>query len=408
MSIFFISCKYLLSKKYTKLPSFSVFLAFVGTFLSVATLIIVLSVMNGFKDDFEKLIIGTRPHITVYPENQAFEKLSQKIEEIKKINHNVEANGVVNGQGVLMFSGKTSGVMIKGVTKEYFSRNLLKNSIISGNFVDGQVVIGVEIAKSLGIKIGDNITVLSSKMRKSLFGEIPLHKKYKVSGFFQVNMYLYDSSMVYLDVNSASSLILDDENGVNAIEIILKNPNDMQSIYEKIVQIPLFSRNYVTNWKNDNQSFIDAIATQTAVMSLILSLFLIISSFITFSTLSSVVNEKKRSIAILQSFGYSSVDIIKIFITFGSMIVIPAIIFGGIFGIVVSINIENIKNFLENLTGSTIFDSAYYFLSYIPSKVHWISVIKVCFLSLILGLFSVILPAVRSKKILPHESLRFE
>ena len=414
MSVFFIASRYLFSKKYKKIPSFSVFLAFFGTFLSVSVLILVLSVMNGFKEDFEKLVIGTRAHITIYPSGKSFENLEKKIQDVNFIKNKFQTplniEPVINGQGVLVFNEKTSGVIIKGVNESYFSRNLLKNTIISGTFKQGEVIIGIEIAKTLGIKIGDNITVLSSKMRKTLFGEMPIHKLYKVSGFFKVNMYVYDSSMVYMDISSANGLILDgtDTLAANAIEVVLQKSNFMEEIYSGMLQSPLFTSEYITNWKNDNQSFIDAIATQTAVMFLILSLFLIISSFITFSTLSAVVNEKRRSIAILQSFGYSSRDVIKIFITFGGIIVVPAVILGAIFGILIALNIENIKNFLEMVTGQTIFDGAYYFLSYIPSKVHWMSVVRVCIFSLILALFSVGIPAIRSGRVLPHEALRFE
>jgi len=413
MSIFFIASRYLLSKKYKNLPSFSVFLAFFGIFLSVSVLILVLSVMNGFKEDFQKLIIGTRPHITIYPNEKFFENPAHILENLKKIQSDVKiqakAELTTNGQGVLVFNEKTSGVLIKGVQNSYFSRETLENTIVNGGLKSGEVVIGIEIAKTLGIKIGDEITILSSKMRKTLFGEMPIHKSYKVSGFFKVNMYVYDSSMVYMDIQSANSLILnEDSNTANAIEVVLQKPNLMEKLYEEMIQSPLFSTNYITNWKNDNQSFIDAIATQTSVMFLILSLFLIISSFITFSMLSSVVNEKRRSIAILQSFGYSSTDVIKIFTTFGIIIVVPATILGAIFGCTIAMNIENIKNALEQASGVRIFDSAYYFLSYIPSEIHYGSVLKVCLFSLVLAAFSVGIPAVRSGRILPHESLRFE
>ena len=310
---------------------------------------------------------------------------------------------------MLVFNEKTSGVLIKGIQNSYFSRDTLENTIVNGSLKSGEVVIGIEIAKTLGIKIGDEITILSSKMRKTLFGEMPIHKSYKVSGFFKVNMYVYDSSMVYMDIKSANSLILNEDSSTsNTIEVVLQKPNLMEELYEEMVQSPLFAKNYITNWKNDNQSFIDAIATQTSVMFLILSLFLIISSFITFSMLSAVVNEKRRSIAILQSFGYSSTDVIKIFITFGAIIVVPAIILGAIFGCTIAMNIENIKNTLEQASGMHIFDAAYYFLSYIPSEIHYGSVVKVCLFSLVLAIFSVGIPAVRSGRILPHESLRFE
>ncbi len=413
MSIFFIALRYLTSKKYKFLPSFSVFLAFFGVFLSVAVLILVLSVMNGFKVDFEKLIIGTRPHITIYPEGKSFESVKKTISNVEKLQNKLKiettAEGVTNGQGVLVFEEKTSGVMIKGVGEQYFSRKTLKNTIVEGKMQAGEIVIGIEIAKTLGVNVGDEITILSSKMRKTLFGEMPIHKSYKVSGFFKVDMYAYDSTMVFMDVQSANALVgnlnFDD---ANAIEVVLQKPNLMEELYEEMVQNPLFARNYITNWKNDNQSFIDAIATQTAVMFLILSLFLIISSFITFSMLSSVANEKRRSIAILQSFGYSAGDVVKIFITFGALIVLPAIALGAFFGCIVAMNIENIKNILEQASGANIFDGAYYFLSYIPSEIHYGSVVKVCAFSLVLSMFSVGIPALRSGRILPHESLRFE
>jgi lipoprotein-releasing system permease protein len=427
---FAIATRYLFSKKYKYLPSFSVVLAFFGVFISVATLILVLSVMNGFKEDFEKLVIGTRPHITIYPQDAKFNKINDVILDLQSYSDIGSINPVANGEGVVSFNGKTSGAMIKGVESNYFqARELLKRSIVNGNFKTGEVVLGVELANKLGIRIGDTITIISSKMRKTLFGSLPIHKSYKVSGFFKVDMYIYDSSMVYINIQDASALLFDEKTMLpqnesnntnisddnlsnmifaNALEVTLKDPSHTEDVHFVLTQNKRLYGNYITNWKTDNQSFIDAIATQTAVMFLILSLFLIVSSFIIFSTLSSVVNEKKRSIAILQSFGMSGNKVITIFTTFGAMITLPAILLGAIFGGTVALNIDAIKNWLEARTGSTIFDSAYYFLSYIPSKVHWGSVYNVCMFSIVLCMISVILPSLRAKKVLPHESLRWE
>lgn len=410
MSFFAISARYLFSKKCSYLPSFSVFIAFFGVFLSVSTLILVLSVMNGFKEDFEKLVIGTRPHITIYPQNPTFTDIETKIQSIQKNNDVFSVSKVVSGEGVLSFNNKTSGVMIKGVEENYFqTRKLLEESIVLGSFEENQVVIGIELAKKLGVNLGDTVTVISSKMRHTLFGTLPIHKSYQISGFFKVNMYIYDSTMLYLPLKDASALIFDDtEAQSNAIEVVLKNPARTENFYTKILQNKALQGSYITNWKNDNQSFIDAIATQTAVMFLILSLFLIISGFIIFSTISNIVNEKKRSIAVLQSFGMTFTQIITIFIRFGLMITIPAIILGAIFGSTAALNIENIKNWLETKTGTTIFDSAYYFLSYIPSTIHWESIYRVCIFAFIISLISVVIPALKTKKILPHEALRWE
>lgn len=366
--------------------------------------------MNGFKEDFEKLVIGTRPHITIYPQNAAFQVDEEIVHSILQNLEVKVVNKVINGEGVLSFGGKTSGIIIKGVEGLYFNAStLLSKSIIRGKMEQGGVVLGVELANKLGVNIGDSVTLLSSKMRKTLFGDLPIHKSYKVTGFFKVNMYIYDSSMVYLHLQDAAALLLDSiEQKANALEVTLKNVNKTEEVYKSLAKNLMQYGGYITNWKNDNQSFIDAIATQTAVMSMILFLFLIISSFIIFSTLSNIVNEKKRSMAIMQSFGMSSMEVMRIFITFGLIIVIPAIILGAIVGCVISVNIENIKNWLESQTGTMLFDSAYYFLSYIPSSIHWGSVVKVCSFSVVLCVFSILIPAIRSRKIMPHEALRFE
>lgn len=404
-SMFFISLRYLFSKKYKFLPSFSVFLTFFGVFLSVFTLVLVVSVMNGFKQDFERLIIGTRPHVTVYPAGQSFIEGSSIINKLSKGGVK-QIDEVVSGEGVISFDSKTSGVLVKGVDAGFFSsRQLLQKSIVEGKFEEGKAVIGIEIAKKMGIKIGSKVTVLSSKMRQTLFGAFPVHKTFVVSGFFSVNMYIYDSSSLYIHRNDAVPLFLDGGTA-NAIEITLQNPHKTDEYYQKLHGLNIDG--YITNWRNDNQSFIDAIATQSAVMQLILWVFLLVAGFIVFSTVSSVVNEKRRSIAILQSFGLSGRGVLGIFTLFGCMVTVPAILFGAIFGAMISINLDSIKNWLELQTGSVIFDSAHYFLSYIPSTVEWSSVIKICISAIVLCLICVVFPAYRASKVLPNEILRFE
>ena len=408
-TVFKIAYRYIFSQKYRFLPSFSVFLAFFGIFLSILTLVVVISVMNGFKTDFERLIIGTRPHVTIYPQGKFFtnhQNIKEKIEEYPQV---LEVQPVINGEGVISFDEKTTGILIKGVQENYFQKRPLLSGAIIGEFKNGGVVVGIEIANKLGIKIGDTVTIISSKMRQTLFGSLPLHKNYVVSGFFKVDMYAYDSTMAFIDIPSAQNLVLntDAKNAVNAIEIVAKNSKNTDLIYEKIIKSEV-ADGYITNWRNDNQSFIDAIATQTAVMFLILSLFLIVASFIMFSTLANMVQQKRRSVAILQSFGMSKKEIVSIFALFGMLITLPAIVFGVVFGCVFSLNIDSIKNALESLTGQKIFDGAYYFLSYIPSVVDFVAITKITIFSIILCTFAIIIPAIRASKILPQEALRFE
>lgn len=405
-SVFFIAYRYLFSKKYKYLPSFSVFLTFFGIFLSVFTLVLVTSVMNGFKHDFENLIIGSRPHITIYPKSQSFEDASLVIKQIPT-NNVLQIDAVTSGEGVVSFNNKTTGVLIKGIdsSKYFSSRKLLQNSIVEGNFDNEKVVIGIEIAKKMNIHIGDKITIISSKMRNTIFGSFPIHKTFVVSGFFSINMYIYDSSSIYIPQKDATSLFLDSGNS-NAIEITLLDAKNTENFYKNLQKTQIDG--YITNWKNDNKSFIDAIAMQSAVMTLILSAFLLIAGFIVFATISNIVNEKRRTIAILQSFGTSNWHILEIFTIFGFIITIPAILLGAGFGATISINLDSIKNWLENQTGSTIFDSAHYFLSYIPSVVEWSSIVKICFFALLLCFVCIVVPAYRATKVLPNEALRFE
>lgn len=410
MSVSFtIAKRYIFSPKYKYLPSFQVVLAFSGIFLSVFTLITVLSVMNGFKKDFEKLIIGTRPHITIYPKDDIFQDYKKVLQEISDENEVLEVQPVINGEGIVSFNKKTAGIIIKGVAQNYFSKRPLLKKTIIGEFKPGSLVIGIEIANKMGIRINDKVTVISSKMRQTLFGNLPLHKTYTVTGFFKVDMYAYDSTMAFIDLPSATDLILNTEktDAANALEIVLNNDKDTEKVYNRIIESGVID-GYITNWKNDNKSFMDAIATQTGVMFMILSLFLIVSGFIMFATLSSMVQQKIRSIAILQSFGMSKKEVMAIFVIFGTMIAVPAIILGVFSGCIFALNIDSIKNAIESATGMRIFDGAYYFLSYIPSSVDYGSVIKVCIFSVILCTVAVIIPAVRAGKVMPYEALRFE
>lgn len=400
--MFFIAFRYLFSKKYQFLPSFSVFVAFFGVFLSVAVLILVSSVIGGFKQDFERLVIGTRPHISLYPKNGEFQSMNFNI----KLNEKIKSvSPVVSGEGIVSFNKKNNGVLIKGVEDDYFlQRKMLKKSIIEGEFKENFAVVGIELAKKMGIQIGDKISIFSSKTRQTIFGAVPVHKEFVVSGFFGVNMYFYDSSSVYLHIHNARGLFL--ENGVaNVVEIELENPQMVDNFNFQILEKV---GGYFSTWKSENGSFIEAIATQEAVMFLILSLFLLIASFIIFSTISSVVNEKERQMAVLQSFGLRKEKVLGIFLIFGSMIVLPAIALGSTLGILLAINLEAIKNWLEEITNLVIFDSAHYFLAYIPSVVEWWKVGKIILFAIGLCGFCIIIPGLRSTKIMPSRSLRFE
>jgi lipoprotein-releasing system permease protein len=406
----FIAVKFIKSKKYPSLPSLSFLTSFFGIFISVFALISTISVMEGFKQEFQKNILGLRPHIKVY-----FLDSNYKIEQFEDYSSKklkLPKEGIVNASGGLsgeVIASDTSGKRMQGVIinameeEGFYSRELLKSGLI-GSFKGG-IVLGKELAFNLGLSVGDNVNIISPQFRKTPFGSIPIHKTFKVSGIFDVGMHFYDNSFAFLNLKDAIEFF--GKNGADYLEIIVSNPNNLDLTKQKISSS--FNQNIrMTDWQNENRGFINAIALQKSVMFFILSMFLLLASFIIFSSLSSLVMQKSKTIAVLQTMGFSKRQVIFTFFQVGIFTLIPAIFLGVMLGGIFVLKLEAIKNWLELVLNTKIFDGAYYFLSYIPSHLEINVILQVIFLSLTLCFIAIIIPALKAVKTKPIEALRWE
>lgn len=413
----FIAFKYIKSKKYKFLPSLSFLTSFFGIFLSVFALIATLSVMEGFSQEFQKNIIGIRHHIKVYFMDNTtgrpiiFTDYTNKEAQILNAsNQIIYASPAVAGEAMInstkSLGGKVSAVFVSGIEKEaFYKREILAKGLKQGSFTEDGIVIGSELAFILGAQVGDSINLISPSFRKTPFGDIPIHKTLKVSGIFNVGMNFYDSSFVFLPLTQAQNFFM--QNGATFLEVIVKNPENVSQVTDEIYK-KLGSRVFITDWKAENKSFISAIKLQKSVMFFILLMFLLLASFITFSSLSSLVMQKAKTTAILQTMGFSKAQVVLMFFQVGFFTALPALILGLLAGSLFVLTLEDFKNWLEVALQTKVFDGAYYFLSYIPSKIEPEVLVQVSIISLLLCFVAILLPSIRALKTKPIESLKWE
>ena len=402
----FIGLRYIFPFKKSKKPSVASFIAFLGLFLSVSVLIIVVSVFNGFKIEFIKTIIGVNSHITINPGyNKTLFNEEDTINQIKQGNTIVSVLPIINGQAMLSFGDYSQGILIKGFTQDAFvQKPVLQKSIIEGNFKDLEsemwyIFLGNELANSMGVKKGDTVKLIAPRLSHTLFGLIPIHKDFIVGGIFSLKMSQYDANMAIISLKKAELFLDKQINEISALEVDIKDLNEANSISNKLRET--FSLNAVS-FEDDNAGYISAIKIQATVMNFILSLFVIVSIFIIFGILRMLINEKSKDIAILKTMGFSDKFIRNIFLSSGLVISGCGIVVGNIFGIFFALNVDNIKNFLESLFGIKIFDGAFYFLSYLPSKIYFQNIVVINIFCFGLSLIAIFQSVKKTKSIKPN------
>lgn len=412
---FFISIRYLKSKKNYKYPSLSSVFTFLGVVISVATLIIVLSVMNGFVDELMKKILGVNSNISLskfgYEKILNYKEIEERLKNINKIS---DVNSIVEGQGMILNSSteKASGIITKGI----IDKDLLKRKEIVENLVlhpdcendifkkENGILIGSYLANSIGVGIGDVVSIFTSVVDKSIIGTMPRYKDFFVCGTFETGASMYDNSMVFMSFEISQKLFKY-KNSASSIEIFLNDINDLDYISDKIYKDNIWNENII-DWKKNNESLVNAMKIEKTVMSFILSLFLIVAVFGIFANSIMLVNEKSKSIAIMMSFGIEKRDIRDIFL-FNSLIIgISGTIFGSLIGVLFAKNIESIRHFLEKFSGFTLLDGAVYFLSYLPSNISLSEVFYVVFFSIFIVVLASIFPALKASRIKISEAMR--
>ena len=411
MSLFerFVASRYLRSKRKESFISVIAAFSFTGIMLGVATLIIVMSVMNGFRHELISRILGINGHINVQGQ-PIVQNYEQVIPEIEGVNGVIDAIPYIEGQVLLQTRNVSRGGIVRGMRTQDIEKNkLVFDNIVSGdlNLFEGNAVfIGRGMASKLGLSIGSRLTLFSSESKVSPFGTVPKTVRPIVAGIFDIGMYEYDNNFIFMPLDTAQ-VFFNQKGRVSLIQIKATSAENLDVIKEDLQEV-LGPYAIITDWKRNNGSFFNALQVERNVMFLILTLIILVAAFNIISSLIMLVKDKGKEIAILRTIGASRASIMRIFIMTGASIGMFGTLAGSTLGILFAVNIEHIRRFLESLSGTELFSPEIYFLSKLPAIIDWGEVITVVLMALVLSLLATIYPAWRASNLDPVEALRYE
>jgi len=382
--------------------------SFVGIMLGVAILIIVMSVMNGFRTELTNKILGFNPHLTIKPYNNT--KINLKfIDQLNKNFPGIQVLKSYSGEGVVINNDYAKGIMIKGLDSKNKKNSIfLKKILIEGErnkIKKGEIIIGNELAMELDLAIGDKINLLSSVYISTPFGGVPKQETYSVEGIFSSGFYEFDKNVIFLNLDEALYFFEKTKKDIN-FEVYLPNPLKANDIKDKIEMIN--NNIYVYSWIDLNKSFFSALKVERNVMFIILTLIIIVAAFNIVSGLTILIKNKTKEIAILKTLGLSNGSIIKSFFLTGFTIGLIASISGIIIGILFSENIESIRVFFSYILNVEIFPSDVYFLDEMPSEISFPSIMIIFIFSLATTSLASLVPAIAISKMNTIKALKYE
>ena len=395
--------KYLKTRKKDGFLNIISIFSFIGISLGVAVLIIVMSVMNGFRAELVDKILGFNAHAIVQP----IEKISKSNQQ--ELNKLIEKFILSNdGEGVLIHKKYTKGLLVRGYKEKDFQKlNLVKNNNFEGSKKLNlkHISIGKELSINLNLNIGDKILIMSPSGIQTLVGNFPKQQTFIINSIFSSDLIDFDKNIVFVNINDLESLF-NLENSNRYIEIYLKNPTQIEIAKKKLEKI--FKNSTVSTWSDFNSSLFMALKVERNVMFIILSLIIIVAAFNIISGLTIFVKNKTREIAILKSIGVLNKSITKIFFMIGFSIGTIATFFGILLGVVFSIYVENLRQFLSDIFNITLFPEEIYFLSKMPSEINLYSIIIIAVCSIIVTTIVSIYPAIKASKLDMVKSLKYE
>jgi lipoprotein-releasing system permease protein len=406
-----VAGRYLQSRGRENFISVVAWFSLIGIALGVATLIIVMSVMNGFREQLLNRILGVNGHLQVMSIGEPINNFGDLEIKIKNIGGVTRAAAVVESQAMVTHEGSAQGALVRGLSISGLNTlKSIKEGIAAGKIDDfegrGVAVIGQRMASRLGVDIGDPITLISSARGVTPFGAVPLQKSFKVVAVFDVGMYEYDSTFIYIPLRDARALFQTGD-GVSFIEAMVENPEKLHPIKQEI-QKSLSNQFRVFDWRDTNQTFVNALNVERNVMFLILTLIILVAAFNIVSSLVMLVKDKTRDIAVMRTMGATRGMIMRSFLITGSTIGVVGTLCGFALGLGFASNIEEIRTLLERLSGARLFQAEIYFLSKLPAKVDSFEVALVMAMALSLSFLASLYPAWRASRAEPAHALRYE
>ena len=403
-----IAFRYLKPKKKEGFLKVISIFSFMGIALGVAILIIVMSVMDGFRTELVNKILGFNPHVIVKPYDKKI--IETELDKLNELNtHITRTSFTFSGQGILINRENTTGILVRSYKKDQINKiELIQNGIVDGDlesFNENTISIGKELAISLNLIVGDEVTIMSTSNLQTPFGNLPLQEKFKISSVFSTGLAEFDQNVIFMPFQNANSLFELSDLDIH-LEIFLKKPEKVEQIKEQLIKI--FSDHYVYSWTDLNKSFFGALKVERNVMFIILTLIIIVAAFNIISGLTILVKNKTKEIAILRTLGISKNSIAKIFFLIGFTIGLLATITGVIMGVLFSYYVEEIRILITSIFNIRLFPEEIYFLSQMPSEINLKYILIISMFSLLITFFATIFPSISAAKLDPIQALKYE
>jgi lipoprotein-releasing system permease protein len=405
-----ISGRYLRPRREEGFISVIALFSLLGIALGVGTLIVVLAVMSGFRAELLGRVLGLNGHITLRsgPEGLSdFDGLADRLREAADV---LSVTPLVSGQVMASAHGIASGALVRGIRSEDLAlRETIGSHLVRGSVAKlgaDQIAIGSRMAYRMALDLGDRLTLISPQGTPTAFGTVPRVKAYEVGAIFEVGMFEYDNTLVYMPLESAQ-LYFQLDGRANELEIMVAEP-DLVSAYRRELQPLIGDAGQLVDWQQANASFFTALKVERNVMFLILSLIIMVAAFNIISGMIMLVKDKGRDIAILRTMGATRGAIMRVFFLSGAAIGVTGTLAGFLLGLAFAANIETIRQWLQVLTGTDLFSAEIYFLSHLPARIEAFDVASVVLMSLALSLLATLYPSWRAARLDPVEALRYE
>jgi lipoprotein-releasing system permease protein len=406
-----VAFRYLRARRQEGFVSVIAIFSLLGIALGVATLIIVMSVMNGFRADLIGRILGLNGHLGVYGEAGPLNDFDAAATRVRQVPGVASATPLIEGQVMATgAAGGGAGAIVRGIRPDDLrDRKLIAEHIVAGSlggFGDDGVAIGDRLARRLGVKVGDRVTLISPEGTDTAFGTMPRLKTYQVAALFDVGFYEYDNSFIYIPL-AAAQLFFRMPDKVSELEVFVADA-DRASEEAGMISAALGGHVRILDWQHANSSIVNAVEIERNVMFLILTLIILVAAFNIISGMIMMVKDKGRDIAILRTMGASRGMVLRIFILSGASIGVVGTLAGFVLGVLFTENIEPIRQFLQGVLGVNLFSAEIYFFTRIPAHLQAGDVAAVVLMALALSFLATLYPSWRAARLDPVEGLRYE
>jgi lipoprotein-releasing system permease protein len=405
-----VAFRYLRARRQEGFVSVIAIFSLLGIALGVATLIIVMSVMNGFRADLLGRILGLNGHLGIYAQAGSLTDFDAEAAKVSQIPGVTDVTPLIEGQVMATTDSGAAGALVRGIRPDDLRRRaLVANHIVQGSladFEDDGVAVGDRLARRLGITVGSAISIISPQGTATAFGTMPRIKTYRVAALFSVGMYEYDNSFIYVPLDAAQLFFRLPE-AVSSLEVFVGDPDRVRDV-RRLIAAALGGHVRIVDWQQENSSLFNAVEIERNVMFLILTLIIVVAAFNIISSMTMMVKDKGRDIAILRTMGASRGAILRIFVLTGASIGVIGTVAGLLLGIVFTRNIEAIRQALQKVIGTDLFAAEIYFFTRIPARLDTGEVAAVVLMALALSLLATLYPSWRAARLDPVEALRYE